>query len=78
MGKSNGVINEQMHTFISGRNGCLASCTPEQMQQIFGPFAALGEKDLDCALAAAKAADIKLTATELVRSMISDIYLGKA
>jgi len=78
VGKSNGVINEQMHTFISGRNGCLTSCTPEQMQQIFGPFAALGEKDLDCALAAANAAGIKLTSTELIRTLISDVYLGKA
>jgi len=77
VGKSNGVINEQMHTFISGRNGCLTSCTPEQMQQIFGPFASLGEKDLDCALAAAKEAGIQLTSTELVRKMIGDVYLGK-
>ncbi len=78
VGKSNGVINEQMHTFISGRNGCLASCTPEQMEQIFGPFAKLGEKDLDCALAAAGEAGLTLRATELVRAMIADVYLGKA
>jgi 3-hydroxyisobutyrate dehydrogenase len=77
VGKSNGVINEQMHTFISGRNGCLPTCTAEQMEQIFGPFARLGEKDLDCALAAAKEAGMKLPATELVRSLISDVYLGK-
>ena len=77
VGKSNGVINEQMHTFISGRNGCLPTCTPEQMEQIFGPFAKLGEKDLDCALAAAKEAGLELTATQLVRSLIADVYLGK-
>lgn len=77
VGKSNGVINEQMHTFISGRNGCLASCTPEQMEQIFGPFAKLGEKDLDCALASAEEAGLQLRATELVRKMIADVYLGK-
>lgn len=77
VGKSNGVINEQMHTFISGRNGCLASCTPEQMEQIFGPFAKLGEKDLDCALAAAQEAGLQLRSTELVRKMIADVYLGK-
>jgi 3-hydroxyisobutyrate dehydrogenase len=77
VGKSNGVINEQMHTFISGRNGCLASCTPEQMEQIFGPFAKLGEKDLDCALAAAQEAGLQLRATELIRNMITDVYLGK-
>jgi 3-hydroxyisobutyrate dehydrogenase len=77
VGKSNGVINEQMHTFISGRNGCLPTCTAEQMEQIFGPFAKLGEKDLDCALAAAKEAGLKLPATELVRTLISDVYLGK-
>jgi len=77
VGKSNGIINEQMHTFISGRNGCLASCTPEQMDQIFGPFAKLGEKDLDCALVAAKEAGLTLPATQLVRSLITDVYLGK-
>lgn len=78
VGKSNGIINEQMHTFISGRNGCLASCTPEQMQQIFGPFASLGEKDLDCALTAAREAGLTLRSTELIRTMIADVYLGKA
>jgi len=77
VGKSNGVINEQMHTFISGRNGCLASCTSEQMEQIFGPFAKLGEKDLDCALAAAQEAGLQLRSTELIRQMIADVYLGK-
>lgn len=77
IGKSNGIINEQMHTFISGRNGCLASCTPEQMEQIFRPFASLGEKDLDCALTAAREAGIQLTATELVRRLIADVYLGR-
>ncbi len=77
VGKSNGIINEQMHTFISGRNGLRPACTDEQMQEIFGPFAALGEKDLDCALAAAKEAGITLRATENVRAMITDIFLGK-
>jgi 3-hydroxyisobutyrate dehydrogenase len=77
VGKSNGVINEQMHTFISGRNGFRPSCTDEQMDEIFGPFAKLGEKDLDCALEAAKNAGITLRSTEQIRSMIYDVFLGK-
>ena len=78
VGLSNGVINQQMHTFISGRNGCLAACTEEQMKEIFGSFAHLGEKDLDCALAAAAEKQLRLPATEMVRSMIADVFYGKA
>lgn len=77
IGKTNGVINEQMFTFISGRNGMLPHCNEDEMQEIFGPFAALGEKDLDCALTAAKEAGLNLPSTELIRKIISDVFVGK-
>ncbi|MGI9292441.1 MAG: NAD(P)-dependent oxidoreductase, partial [Pseudomonadales bacterium] len=53
VGLSNGVINESMYKFVSGRNALAADCNEQQMEEIFGPFGHLGEKDLDCALESA-------------------------
>lgn len=78
VGKSNGVINEQMHRMISNRNALAASCSEEQIEEIFGPFGRLGEKDLQCAIETAKALGVKLPATELVKTMINDVFINKA
>lgn len=78
VGKSNGVINEQMHRMISNRNVLAASCSEEQIEEIFGPFGRLGEKDLQCAIETAKALGVKLPATELVKTMINDVFINKA
>ena len=78
VGQSNGVINENMHSFISNRNALAAGCTDQQMEEIFGPFARLGTKDLQCAIDTAAEFDITMPATELVRDMIEDVFLNKA
>lgn len=78
VGLSNGVINEQMHMFISNRNALKAGCTEQQMEEIFGAFGRLGNKDLKCAIETAAKLDIQLPATEMVRDMIEDVFLGKA
>ena len=78
VGKSNGVINEQMYTFISGRNALAANADEATMEQFMGAMGRLGEKDLDCAIATAKALDIKLPATEVNRGMIADVFIAKA
>lgn len=78
VGKSNGVINEQMHMMISNRNALAAGCTEQQMEEIFGPFGRLGNKDLQCAIDTASELDIQLPATELIRDMIEDVFLNKA
>lgn len=78
VGKSNGVINEQMHMMISNRNALAAACTEQQMDDMFGPFGRLGRKDLECAIETAKQLGVTMPATEMVRDMIEDVFLNKA
>jgi len=78
VGKSNGVINEQMHKMISNRNMLAVNCNEEQMDQYLGPFGRLGRKDLQCAIDTAAKLDIQLPATEFVRDMIEDVFVNKA
>ena len=78
VGKSNGVINEQMHRMISNRNALAAGCTEQQMDEIFGPFGRLGRKDLECAIETAAQLGVSMPATEMVRDMIEDVFLNKA
>lgn len=78
VGKSNNVINEQMYMFISSRNALAASGDDTLLEQYMGAMGKLGEKDLDCAIATAKALDIALPATEFNRTMIDDVFLARA
>ncbi len=75
VGKVNGVITPSGQQFISAREGLLAGCTPEQMDEIFGPFAGLGEKDLGHALALAGQLRITLPVTQQVRTGIRSTFL---
>lgn len=77
VGLSNGVVNEQMHRFISGRNGMAASCTSEEMEQVFGPIGALGHKDLQCALDTAAEYSVELPTAVYVRDRIEDLFLAR-
>lgn len=78
VGKSNGVINESMHAFISTRNALAKTCTEEQMEQALGPFGRLGEKDLECALASAEELGIELPTTRSLRDSVHALFLNKA
>lgn len=78
VGKSNGVINENMHSFISNRNALGATCTEQQMDEFFGTFGRLGYKDLQCAIETGEQLGVKMPATEMVREMIVDVFLNKA
>ncbi|MGI9284378.1 MAG: NAD(P)-dependent oxidoreductase [Pseudomonadales bacterium] len=78
VGKSNGVINESMHMFIANRNALAATCTEEQMEEIFGAFGRLGEKDLDCALQSAADLGVELPSTQRLRAVVLDLFLNKA
>jgi 3-hydroxyisobutyrate dehydrogenase len=77
VGKSNGVINESMHSFISNRNALAESCSEAQMEEIFGAFGRLGEKDLDCALASARELGIELPSTRRLRDSVYALFLNK-
>ena len=75
VGDVNGIITPSAKQFITGREGLLAGCTEEQMDEFFGPFAGLGEKDLDHALALCRELNLELPATETVRKNIRQTFL---
>jgi 3-hydroxyisobutyrate dehydrogenase len=77
VGLSNGVVNEQMHMFVSGRNGMARGCTEEQMEEFFGAIGRLGEKDLQCALDTAADQSVSLPTAEYVRDRILDVFLAR-
>ena len=77
-GQPNGVVNDNMLRFVSGRNALSANCTAEQMEGVFGPFGKLGEKDLDCALACAEQLGVELPAAAGLRRAIYDLFLNRA
>lgn len=78
VGKSNGVVNESMFQFISNRNALANQCSEEEMDQMFGAFGRLGEKDLDCALQSADEMGIELPSTRRLREQVLSLFLNKA
>ncbi len=77
VGMSNGVVNPQMHMFVSGRNGLAPACTDEQMREIFGGHATLANKDLDCALATAAEKGVVMPTAEYIRERIERVFLAQ-
>ena len=77
VGLSNGVVNEQMHMFVSGRNGVAANASEADMEQFFGAMASLARKDMDCALDTASDHGITLPTAEYIRDCIEAVFLAK-
>ena len=77
VGLSNGVVNEQMHMFVSGRNSLAVSCSDDEMEQFFGALGRLGRKDLECALSTAAEKGVVLPTAEYVRDRIENVFLAK-
>ncbi len=77
VGLSNGVVNEQMHMFVSGRNGVAANASEADMEQFFGAMARLARKDMDCALDTASDHGITLPTAEYIRDCIEAVFLAK-
>lgn len=77
VGLSNGVVNEQMHMFVSGRNGLARTCSDEQMEEFFGAMGRLGQKDLQCALDTAADYGVTLPTAEYMRERILDVFLAR-
>jgi 3-hydroxyisobutyrate dehydrogenase len=77
VGLSNGVVNEQMHMFVAGRNGMALNCSDEDMEQFFGAMGRLGRKDLECALATAAEKNVRLPTAEYVRDRIENVFLAR-
>jgi 3-hydroxyisobutyrate dehydrogenase len=77
VGLSNGVVNEQMHMFVAGRNAMAINASEEDMDQFFGAMGRLGHKDLECALSTAAEKGIALPTAEFVRDRIEDVFLAR-
>jgi 3-hydroxyisobutyrate dehydrogenase len=77
VGLSNGVVNEQMHMFVTGRNSLAGSCSEEEMDQFFGAMGRLGRKDLECALSTAAEKGVRLPTAEYICDRIEDVFLAK-
>lgn len=77
VGLSNGVVNEQMHMFVSGRNALAVASTEEDMAQFFGAMGKLGEKDLDCALRTASDHGVVMPTAAFVRERIEAVFLAQ-
>ncbi|MEM8498598.1 MAG: NAD(P)-dependent oxidoreductase [Pseudomonadota bacterium] len=77
VGLSNGVVNEQMHMFVSGRNALAAGANEEQMQKYFGAVGRLATKDLDCALSTAADNNIQLPTADYLRERIERVFLAQ-
>jgi len=77
VGESNGVVTSQMWQFLSSRNGLFEQFPGERGEQIFAPFAALGEKDLEAALATASPLDLEMPGAEKIRELIRPAFLRR-
>lgn len=77
VGQSNGVVNAGMHRMVSNRNKLAPALTEEQMEQYFGSFGRLGEKDLQCALATATELGVELPSTAQLRDVVYDMFMNR-
>ncbi len=71
VGRANGVVTPQMEAFIGSREKLLATGQGDH----FKPFAALGRKDLEAALASAQALGLKLPMTGQLLGLIEDVFM---
>jgi 3-hydroxyisobutyrate dehydrogenase len=76
VGRSNGVVTGQVEAFLSNRAQLIAA-GPPALRKAFGPFAALARKDLDAALATARALGLDLPGTASVAGLIENVFLNQ-
>lgn len=72
----NGVMTPLMRQFIGNRQRASEVAGAEGVRQAFAQFAAIAEKDLDCALGAAQDRGADLPATRMARALIRGAYLS--
>ncbi|MEZ5572432.1 MAG: NAD(P)-dependent oxidoreductase [Halioglobus sp.] len=77
VGLSNGVVNEQMFMFASGRNAVAKTSTEADMDPYFGAMGRLAHKDLECAITTAAEKDVVLPTAEFIRDRIVNVFLAK-
>ena len=77
VGYSNGVVDPQSHTFVSGRNGIAPSCSDEQMVEIMEWAATLAVKDLDACLATAAEKGVVMPTAQFIRNRIENVFYAR-
>lgn len=77
VGLSNGVVNEQMFMFASGRNAVAKTTSEEDMDAYFGAMGRLGRKDLECAISTAADKGVIMPTCEYIRDRIEDVFMAK-
>jgi 3-hydroxyisobutyrate dehydrogenase len=77
VGLSNGVVNEQMHMFATGRNAVAKSATEEEMDSYFGSMGRLARKDLECAISTAADMGVVLPTAEFIRDRIENVFMAR-
>ncbi|MEH6589480.1 MAG: NAD(P)-dependent oxidoreductase [Halioglobus sp.] len=76
VGLSNGVVNEQMHMFVNGRNSLVKTCTAQEMDQFFGAMGRLGRKDLECVLATAEDKGVVMPTAQFISERIERVFVA--
>jgi 3-hydroxyisobutyrate dehydrogenase len=77
VGLSNGVVNEQMFMFASGRNAVAKTTSEEDMDAYFGAMGRLGRKDLECAISTAADKGVIMPTCEYIRDRIENVFMAK-
>jgi 3-hydroxyisobutyrate dehydrogenase len=77
VGLSNGVVNEQMYKFVTGRNTYLVPSNDPGIIQYFTAMGELACKDLDCAIGTAAEKGVVMPTCEFIRDRILDVFLGR-
>ncbi len=77
VGLSNGVVNEQMFMFVTGRNGVLRAGPNPDAEAYFATMGALAAKDMDCALATAAEKGVTMPTAEFIRERIERVFMGQ-
>ena len=77
VGLSNGVVNQQMFMFASGRNAVVKTTSEEEMDAYFGAMGRLGRKDLECAISTANDKGISIPTAQYVCDRIENVFMAK-
>jgi 3-hydroxyisobutyrate dehydrogenase len=77
VGLSNGVVNQQMFMFASGRNAVVKTASEEDMDAYFGAMGRLGRKDLECAISTANDKGVVMPTAQYICDRIENVFMAK-
>jgi 3-hydroxyisobutyrate dehydrogenase len=77
VGLSNGVVNQQMFMFASGRNAVVKTTSEEDMDAYFGAMGRLGRKDLECAISTANTKGVVMPTAQYICDRIENVFMAK-